>query len=382
MASTVSLTGVVGHVPSPRTRRHAPATEPRATAPAASSIHVPDDDQLSLFDLTPPARTRDDGGAEPEADWPADVRALGERLPPGVRFGTSSWSFPGWAGLVYRRPRSQAELARDGLREYAQYPLFGTVGIDRSYYAPLAADDLKRYASQLPAGFPCCAKVPAMYASPVLPRSGHGSPAVANPDFLSAEGFLTDVAQPFMLHFQRHLGPFVLEIPPVPPDMRLEPQAFADRLARFLDALPRGCPMSVELRDRRLITSAYVAALNQTGAAHVLNYWSAMPLPAEQAALVDVASAPFTVIRLLLRPGTRYEARRDAFRPFNRIVEPDERLRRDVTRLITDASGRQQPVYVLVNNKAEGSAPLTIRALAEQLVAGLDNAGPGSSSSP
>ena len=49
------------------------------------------------------------------------------------------------------------------------------------------------------------------------------------------------------------------------------------------------------------------------------------------------------------------------------------RLRRDVTRLITDAAGRQQPVYVLVNNKAEGSAPLTIRALAERLVAELEH---------
>ncbi|WP_448992707.1 DUF72 domain-containing protein [Luteitalea sp.] len=335
---------------------------------------VPADDQLSLFDLTPPSRGRDDDTVEPEADWPADVRALGERIPPSVRFGTSSWSFPGWAGIVYRRPRTQTELAREGLREYARYPLFGTVGIDRSYYAPLASEELKRYASQLPSGFPCCAKVPAMYASPVLPGSGRDSAAIPNPDFLSPEGFLADVVQPFLLHFRHHLGPFVLEIPPVPPEARLEPQAFADRLARFLEAVPSSVPMSVELRDRRLITPAYASALREHGAAHVLNYWSAMPLPAEQATQVDVSRAPFVVVRLLLRPGTKYEARRDAFRPFNRIVEPDERLRLDVTRLISDATGRQQPVYVLVNNKAEGSAPLTIRALADQLVAELDHA--------
>lgn len=340
---------------------------------------MPDNDQLSLFDFSP-TRSRDDHRDEPEADWPADVRALGERIPPGIRFGTSSWSFPGWAGLVYRRPRSQADLARDGLREYARYPLFGTVGIDRSYYAPLSSDDLKRYAAQLPPGFPCCAKVPAMYASPVLPGSGRTSAAVPNPDFLSPEGFLADVVQPFLLHFHEHLGPFVLEIPPVPADARLDPQAFADRLGRFLDALPRACPVSVELRDRRLITPAYTTVLHQTGAAHVLNYWSAMPLPGEQADVVDVTSAPFLVVRLLLRPGTRYEARRDAFRPFNRIVEQDDRLRRDVTRLVSDAAGRQQPVYVLVNNKAEGSAPLTIRALAEQLVAALEDERPAQDS--
>lgn len=334
------------------------------------------DDQLSLFALTPPAPTRAAAGQEPEADWPADVRSLGARIPPGIRFGTSSWSFPGWAGIVYRRPRTQAELAREGLREYARYPLFGTVGIDRSYYAPMSGEDLRRYASQLPPGFPCCAKVPAMYASPVLPGSGRDTAAAPNPDFLSPEGFLADVVEPAMVHFARHLGPFVLEIPPVPAEARLDPHAFADKLARFLDVLPRGVPMSVELRDRQLVTPEYAAVLNQAGAAHVLNYWSAMPFPGEQAALVDVSAAPFMVIRLLLRPGTRYEARRDAFRPFNRIVDQDDRLRRDVTRLVSDASGRQQPVYVLVNNKAEGSAPLTIRALAEAVVAEMDDAAP------
>jgi uncharacterized protein YecE (DUF72 family) len=336
------------------------------------------DDQLSLFDLTPATATRASGETESEVDWPADVRALGDRLPPGVRFGTSSWSFPGWAGLVYRRPRTQAELAREGLREYARYPLFGTVGIDRSYYAPMSGDDLRRYASQLPPGFPCCAKVPAMYASPVLPGSGRETTAVPNPDFLSPEGFLADVAEPAMIHFARHIGPFVLEIPPVPPGARLEPHAFVDKLGRFLDVLPRSLPVSVELRDRRLLTPEYDALLRQYGAAHVLNYWSAMPMPGEQAGLVDVATAPFMVVRLLLRPGTRYEARRDAFRPFNRVVDPDDRLRRDVTRLVTDAAGRQQPVYVLVNNKAEGSAPLTIRALAEQVVQALASS-PGTS---
>jgi uncharacterized protein YecE (DUF72 family) len=337
------------------------------------------DDQLSLFDLTPP-RGRDDRVEASEVDWPVEVTTLGARIPPDVRFGTSSWSFPGWAGLVYRRARTQTELSREGLREYSRYPLFGTVGIDRSYYAPLTGEDLKRYAAQLPAGFPCCAKVPALYASPVMPGTGRDARAVVNPDFLSADGFIADVVQPSLLHFGGHLGPSVLEIPPVSPEARLDPAEFADRLGAFLAALPPDFPIAVELRDRRLLTPGYAAVIAQARAAHVLNYWTAMPFPGEQAALVDVGQAPCLVVRLLLRPGTRYEARREEFRPFNRIVEPDERLRRDVTRLITDAAGRRQPVYVLVNNKAEGSAPLTIRALAERLVAELEH-GPSASTS-
>lgn len=334
------------------------------------------DDQLSLFPLSPPERSAAgdaaaDGEPEPLLDTHAAVRALADQIPPAIRFGTSSWSFPGWSGLVYRRPRRQTDLARDGLIEYARYPLFRTVGIDRSYYAPLTPDDLRRYAAQLPPGFPCCAKVPAMYASPVIPGSGRDSPAIANRDFLSADGFLRDVLEPWSLWFGGHAGPFVLEIPPVPPGERLEPERFADVLHAFLDRLPRQFQVGVELRDRRLLGERYAQVLQATGALHVYNYWSAMPLPALQAQIVPPEQGAALMIRLLLRPGTKYESQREAFRPFNRLVDVDEGMRRDVVGLLHQAVQRAQPAYVLVNNKAEGSAPLTVRALAEQVVAAL-----------
>lgn len=313
----------------------------------------------------------DEGASTSLADPHAEVRALAEQLPSTLRFGTSSWSFPGWSGLVYRRPRKQTELARDGLIEYARYPLFGTVGIDRSYYAPLTPDDLRRYAAQLPPGFPCCAKVPAMYASPVIPGSGRATPSAVNRDFLSADGFLEDVLTPWAQWFADHAGPFVLEIPPVPAGDRLDPDRFADALHTFLARVPRPFQVGVELRDRRLLSERYAQVLAATGAVHVYNYWSAMPLPGLQAEVVPPSQGAVLMVRLLLRPGTRYESQREAFRPFNRLVDVDEGMRRDVVGLLHGAVQRAQPAYVLVNNKAEGSAPLTIRALAEQVVAGL-----------
>ena len=39
---------------------------------------------------------------------PEDVRALGEQLPPSLYLGTSSWTFPGWKGLVYDREATPA----------------------------------------------------------------------------------------------------------------------------------------------------------------------------------------------------------------------------------------------------------------------------------
>ena len=107
--------------------------------------------QLTLFDDEPEPRP-DDADAAALARVHAEARALAADLPDGVHLGTSSWSFPGWRGIVYSRSRSQTALAREGLREYARHPLLTTVGIDRSYYAPIPMADLQSYAEQLPAG--------------------------------------------------------------------------------------------------------------------------------------------------------------------------------------------------------------------------------------
>ncbi|MFM8890074.1 MAG: hypothetical protein ACKOTB_00370, partial [Planctomycetia bacterium] len=49
-------------------------------------------EQLSLF-----------GDAELVAPAPVEpsLESLGAALPPRIHLGTSSWSFPGWTGLVY-----------------------------------------------------------------------------------------------------------------------------------------------------------------------------------------------------------------------------------------------------------------------------------------
>jgi hypothetical protein len=103
--------------------------------------------QLSLFESEPESASETRTALERSH---AEGRALAEKLPADVRFGTSSWSFPGWAGIVYSGERTTSALAREGLREYATHPLLRTVGIDRSYYAPIPVEDFRAYADQLP----------------------------------------------------------------------------------------------------------------------------------------------------------------------------------------------------------------------------------------
>lgn len=319
-------------------------------------------DQLQLFETQ--AEPPPDPFRALVAASHAEARAIAEALPADLFFGTSSWSFPGWAGIVYSSERTTTALAREGLREYARHPLLRTVGIDRSYYAPIPLEDLRSYADQLPPGFRCCIKAPAgVMAFTLGPPGGR---AQRNPDFLSVDRLEADLLQPLSVAFARHTGPIVLEFPPCARALQLEAAAFVERLDRFLGQLPRQFDYCVELRDSRLLTTDYARVLAAHRVAHAYNYWSAMPSLAEQATIAAPADAPFSVMRLLLKPGTWYEDQRELFRPFNRIVEPDPVMRRDVVAIAERALQRKKRVYILVNNKAEGSSPLTVLALARK----------------
>lgn len=327
--------------------------------------------QLSLFGEPEPAAPAVHPVDAALAERHARAEVVAATLPDALAFGTSSWTFPGWAGLVYPRGLAANALGREGLRHYARHPLLRTVGIDRSYYAPMPLDDLRAYADALPDGFLACIKAPAAVTSRVLPSFGaaRGAAPAANPDFLSVNRLIVDLLEPLAAAFFAHTGPIVLEFPPAARPPSMPPAAFLERLDRFLEALPRDFTYAVEIRDRALLGPAYAALLARHGVGHTYNYWSAMPMPLTQAGVVSPDAQPVVVVRLLLRPGAWYEDQRERFSPFNRLVEPDPAMRDEVVALTTRALARGRKVYVLVNNKAEGSSPLTVEALAERVAA-------------
>ena len=87
------------------------------------------------------------------------LAALAAALPELIRFGTSSWTYPGWQGHVYHQTYPKAGAAAAMLAEYARFPLFRTVGIDSTFYAPPTPATLAAYGAALPPAFPCVSKV-------------------------------------------------------------------------------------------------------------------------------------------------------------------------------------------------------------------------------
>lgn len=249
-------------------------------------------DQIPLFDIGPEVAAERSVAAV--ALVHEEARTIAADLPNELRFGTSSWSFPGWKGIVYSGSMTASAIAKDGLRQYAAHPLLRTVGIDRSYYAPIPIEDLRRYSEQLPDGFQCCAKAPAGVTSTIVGPPGLGAP---NPDFMSVDRLIEEQLQPFSFAFREHTGPFILEFPPFPRSSSMAPAEFHARLDRFLEQLPRDFQYAVELRDERLLTAEYRAILARHGIGHTYNYWSAMPGLMAQTRIVPPEDLPFAVIR-------------------------------------------------------------------------------------
>ena len=343
-----------------------------------------------LEDAAPPlaAASRPVPAVEP-AEVDESLLRLGRLLPHSVHLGTSSWSFPGWQGLVWRRDAgtaySESQLARHGLSAYARHPLLRCAGIDRTFYQPLTVADYARYAQQVPADFRFLVKAPSLVTDAVL-RGSRSDPAQPNPLFLDAAAALDQFVGPALEGLGTRAGPLVFQLSPIPPEMTSGTAGIAtiERLGSMLDALRTQhadvAPLyAVELRNAELLTPRLIRMLRDCGARLCIGIHSRMPAAARQSAALramdgtdeegdDWRMKGPLVVRWNLGAGLRYEDARARYAPFDRLVDPDILTRGTLAHLIHVAIKSEQPSFIISNNKAEGSAPLTLTELARAVV--------------
>jgi uncharacterized protein YecE (DUF72 family) len=288
---------------------------------------------------------------------------------PEILFGTASFAYEGWKGIVYHDRYREATFKVDCLREYARYAPFRAVEFDFPFYRPPTERQLARYAAALPPDFPVLSKVweeITMPRFPELPRHGERA-GRDNPRYLDAGAFAAEVLPPYERAFVGHTGPFVLEFPTDRQPTPKRRAAFLERLDAFLDAAPPGHRYAVEIRTPAYFVREYFDVLRARGAAHVFNWWTRTPSLPEQWEAAQPLPAAFSVTRVLVPPGLPYERAVERFRPYDRMQAPREDMRRDVVRLVRQITEAGADAFVLVNNRAEGCAPLTVRALAREL---------------
>lgn len=330
--------------------------------------------QPGLFEQPPPTRrTPSPGEVQPSWDSPL---LEAPPLPANIRLGTSSWFFPGWRGLVYDGVHPQTALSKKGLAAYAQIPLLRTVSLDRTFYAPITTIEYARYAAQVPDSFSFVVKAPALVCDAVT-RDEQGRGKVANPHFLDPAIAAREFVVPCLEGLGAKAGPLVFQVSPLPRGLVEEAAVLIERLATFFAALPaelgRQRPLyALELRNAELLTPRLMRMLHEVGVRYCVGLHDRMPeVERQEAALraLDGDASGDLVVRWNLHRGFLYQAAKQRYEPFDRLVDEDPETRRILARMAQAAFKAGRKVWITANNKAEGSAPLSLLKLAGEIAA-------------
>ncbi len=329
--------------------------------------------QPGLFEASSPLKWRAPmaGDVKSAADSPLLQAPL---LPNEIRLGTSSWFFPGWRGLVYEGVHPQTALSKKGLAVYAQIPLLRTVSLDRTFYAPISTVEYARYASQVPGDFSFVVKAPALVCDASI-RDETGRGKVANPHFLDAAIAAREFVVPCLEGLGGKAGPLVFQVSPLPRGLVEEAATLIERLAAFFAALPQELgkqrPLyALELRNSELLTPRLMRMLSSAGVRYCVGLHDRMPeVERQEAALkaLDGGQPGDLVVRWNLHRGFLYQTAKQRYEPFDKLVDEDTETRRILARMAAAAFKAKRRVWITANNKAEGSAPLSLLKLAEEI---------------
>lgn len=196
-----------------------------------------------------------------------------------LRLGTSSWTAKGWEEAFYPAGARSA----DYIREYAKR--FSTVEIDSSFYGTPKRDTVKRWRDQTPDGFVFAAKAP---------------------QTITHERFLEDCEEELETYLATmqllgdRLGPLLFQFPYFAKARGVDLQQFIDRLAPFLELLPRdGFHFAVEIRNKTWLRPVLFDVLRARGIALALIDHPWMPRPAEWFRKESPVTAEFVYVRWL-----------------------------------------------------------------------------------
>ena len=304
-----------------------------------------------------------------------DRAGLAERLrdlaAANVYIGGSSWKYEGWLGQVYTRERylargrfSRQAFEQECLREYAE--TFPTVCGDFAFYQFPSEEFWRRLFAHVPAGFRFAFKVPEQITCKLFPRHARYGPQAGRENEAFLDGrILQEMFLRPLLPYREKTPLLIFEFGAFGRRSFAGLCEFLDRLDPFLGALPPEFRYAVEIRNPEYLEKDYFSCLRSHGVAHVYNAWSKMPELRYQVGIPDSVTADFLVSRALLRRGRVYENAVKLFSPYTEIQDPNPEAREAMRVLIGRARENKQFLFLFVNNRLEGNAPLTILSLVD-----------------
>jgi uncharacterized protein YecE (DUF72 family) len=277
-----------------------------------------------------------------------------------IRFGTCSWKYDSWQGLVY-----SDQARKNYLREYAQK--YDTVEIDQWFWSLFGVDKVtlplpevvKEYADSVDKHFKFTIKIPNSITLTHFYRKLKTEPLLENPHFLSTDLFKSFLESLAALHTK--IGLLMFQFEYLNQQKMASQDIFQNRFGEFIRHCDPAFNYGIEIRNPNYLNRKYFEFLREKGLGHVFLQGYYMPDIWEVFQKFGQLLNQTAAIRL--HGPNRSEIEEKSGGNWNKIYEPkDDELSR-LSDIIAALQKKNLDIYVNVNNHYEGSAPLTIERI-------------------
>ncbi len=292
---------------------------------------------------------------------------------PYLRIGTCSWKYDSWKGLIYQVGKTYRP--DDYLSDYAK--VLSSVEVDQWFWSLFPGTiqlpdprQVARYAESVPDHFVFTVKAPNSLTlthfyskQPAAYTAYAGRP---NDSFLD-----NDLLERFLerlVPLGRKLGPIMLQFEYLNKAKMPSQEAFIERFQEFISRAPKGYRYAVETRNPNYLSSTLFEFLARNGIGFVYLEGYYMPRIGQVFESHHPPTADFSIIRL--HGGDRQEIEKETGEIWNQVVSAQPDGIRAAARIVRSNARRRVITFVNVNNHFEGSAPLSIQRLLEELGTG------------
>jgi uncharacterized protein YecE (DUF72 family) len=312
---------------------------------------------------------------------------------PNLFIGTTSDRYAGWLGQIYSEDKYEGRITRrtttvggktyteavlpvDSVIEYFDH--FPVLEIDFTFYRALVDRKgnptqnlhvLRTYKKHMNDDDRTMLKVPQAVFAKKLRR---GKTFTENPDYLSTEVFIKGFYEPATSILDNALAGMIFEQEYQRKTESSTPEKIALELDEFFTHIPKDNRYHVEIRTQRLLAQPLFDVLAKHGVGLVLSHWTWLPSLRDQFEMAQGAkfnNANSLLIRFLTPRGKNYAETYAAAFPFDAMVEGmlGPKTVQDTVIVVKAALKDGRWVYLLINNRAGGNAPLIAVEIVEHL---------------
>lgn len=282
-----------------------------------------------------------------------------------IRFGTCSWKYDSWKGIVYSGTNS-----KNYLQEYSKK--FDTVEIDQWFWSLFSNSKIvlpqkkvvEEYKQSVPKDFLFTIKVPNSITLTHFYKESKEDELRINPSFLSVDLFnqFLETIEPI----KDKIGCLIFQFEYLNKQKMKSLSEFQNKFSEFRSQIKNDSPpIGIEIRNPNYLNEKYFTFLSEQKIAPVLLEGYYMSPITETYSKFKKQIKNLMVIRL---HGTdRKGIEEIANNNWSQIYINRDKEILSIVEMIRDLQKNEVDLFVNVNNHFEGSAPITINKIKEQL---------------